>query len=58
MIGREIIEIFGEKGLDVFIVGVGIGGIIIGVFCVLKKVNFDVVIYVVEVDEFVIFFGE
>ncbi|HGA2400235.1 TPA: cysteine synthase A [Streptococcus agalactiae] len=56
--GREIIETFGEKGLDAFIAGVGTGGTITGVSRALKKVNPDVAIYAVEADESAILSGE
>lgn len=41
----------------VFVVGVGIGGIVCGVVCVLKKYNLNVYIVVVEFVFFLVFEG-
>ncbi|HEL0612953.1 TPA: cysteine synthase A [Streptococcus equi subsp. zooepidemicus] len=56
--GQEIIEAFGEKGLDAFVSGVGTGGTISGVAHALKAVNPDISIYAVEADESAVLSGE
>ena len=56
--GVEIIEAFGETGLDAFVSGVGTGGTISGVSHALKKANPNVKIYAVEADESAILSGE
>lgn len=49
--GPEIVEAFGEEGLDAFIAGVGTGGTITGVGHVLKKNYPNVKVYALEPDE-------
>lgn len=56
--GPEIIAAFGENGLDAFVAGAGTGGTVSGVSHVLKKVNPNIGIYVVEADESAVFSGE
>ena len=56
--GPEIIEAFGETGLDAFVAGAGTGGTISGVSHVLKKANPAIKTYVVEADESAILSGE
>ncbi|MFC3928361.1 cysteine synthase A [Streptococcus caprae] len=56
--GPEILEAFGETGLDAFVSGVGTGGTISGVSHILKKANPDVKIYAVEADESAVLSGE
>lgn len=56
--GPEIIEAFGETGLDAFVSGVGTGGTITGVSRVLKNANPNVKIYAVEADESAVLSGE
>ena len=56
--GREIVDAFGEKGLDAFIAGVGTGGTVTGVSRALKKVNPEVKIYAVEADESAVLSGD
>lgn len=53
---KEIIEQFGDQ-LDGFVVGIGIGGIIIGVGEVLKEKYLNIKIYVVELVDFLILSG-
>lgn len=49
--GPEILEAFGDTGLDAFVSGVGTGGTVTGVSKVLKAANPDIKIYAVEADE-------
>ena len=56
--GREILEVFGQKGLDAFISGVGTGGTVSGVSHALKKANPDIQIFAVEADESAVLSGE
>lgn len=49
--GKEILEAFGNDGLDAFVAGVGTGGTITGVGEVLKAANPDIEIYAVEATE-------
>ncbi|MFA9413813.1 MULTISPECIES: cysteine synthase A [unclassified Streptococcus] len=56
--GSEILEAFGETGLDAFVSGVGTGGTVTGVSRVLKAANPDIKIYAVEADESAILSGE
>ncbi|MGT2667717.1 cysteine synthase A [Streptococcus rifensis] len=56
--GPEILEAFGETGLDAFVSGVGTGGTISGVSHVLKNANPNVKIYAVEADESAVLSGE
>ncbi|MGT2896427.1 cysteine synthase A [Streptococcus entericus] len=56
--GPEILEAFGETGLDAFVSGVGTGGTVTGVSRVLKAANPDIKIYAVEADESAILSGE
>lgn len=56
--GPEILEAFGQKGLDAFVSGVGTGGTITGVSRVLKQANPDIQIYAVEADESAVLSGE
>ncbi|MFP3719758.1 cysteine synthase A [Niallia circulans] len=46
--GPEIVEAFGEEGLDAFIAGIGTGGTITGAGEVLKEKYSDIKIYAVE----------
>lgn len=56
--GREIIEAFGETGLDAFIAGVGTGGTVSGVSHALKSANPNVQVFAVEADESAVLSGE
>lgn len=56
--GKEIINVFGETGLDAFVSGVGTGGTVTGVANALKKVNADITIVAVEADESAVLSGE
>ncbi|MEX2784426.1 cysteine synthase A [Streptococcus sp. H49] len=56
--GQEILDAFGDTGLDAFIAGVGTGGTITGVSHVLKKANPKIQIFAVEADESAILSGE
>ena len=56
--GVEILEAFGDTGLDAFVSGVGTGGTVSGVSHTLKKVNPEVKIYAVEADESAVLSGE
>lgn len=56
--GQEIIDAFGETGLDAFVAGVGTGGTITGVSRALKATNPAVQVYAVEADESAILSGE
>lgn len=56
--GKEILEAFGETGLDAFVSGVGTGGTITGVSSALKKANPNIDIIAVEADESVVLSGE
>lgn len=56
--GPEILEAFGETGLDAFVSGVGTGGTITGVSRVLKKANPEIKIYAVEANESAVLSGE
>ncbi|WP_438838193.1 cysteine synthase A [Streptococcus pluranimalium] len=56
--GKEIIDTFGETGLDAFVSGVGTGGTISGVANILKKVNANITIVAVEADESAVLSGE
>lgn len=56
--GQEILEAFGETGLDAFVSGIGTGGTISGVSHTLKKVNPNVKIIAVEADESAVLSGE
>lgn len=56
--GVEILEAFGNTGLDAFVSGVGTGGTISGVSHTLKKANPSVKIYAVEADESAVLSGE
>lgn len=49
--GKEILEAFGNDGLDAFVAGVGTGGTITGVGEVLKAANPNIEIYAVEATE-------
>lgn len=49
--GKEILEAFGNDGLDAFVAGVGTGGTITGVGEVLKAANPEIEIYAVEATE-------
>lgn len=49
--GPEIVEAFGEEGLDAFVAGVGTGGTVTGVGHVLKKNYPDIKIYALEPEE-------
>ena len=55
--GAEIIEAFGETGLDAFVAGAGTGGTITGVSHALKKANPNIKTYVVEAAESAILSG-
>ncbi|MFU2205318.1 cysteine synthase A [Streptococcus pluranimalium] len=56
--GKEIIDAFGETGLDAFVSGVGTGGTVTGVANTLKKVNPNITIVAVEADESAVLSGE
>ncbi len=56
--GVEILEAFGDTGLDAFVSGVGTGGTVSGVSHTLKKANPEVKIYAVEADESAVLSGE
>lgn len=56
--GREILEAFGDTGLDAFVAGVGTGGTVTGVSRALKAANPAVQVYAVEADESAILSGE
>ncbi|MXQ48797.1 cysteine synthase A [Streptococcus pneumoniae] len=56
--GKEIIDAFGETGLDAFVSGVGTGGTVTGVANALKKVNANITIVAVEADESAVLSGE
>lgn len=56
--GAEIIDAFGQKGLDAFVAGVGTGGTVSGVSHALKKANPDIKVYAVEADESAVLSGE
>lgn len=56
--GKEILEAFGETGLDAFVSGVGTGGTITGVSSALKKANPNIDIIAVEADESAVLSGE
>ncbi|WP_242258041.1 cysteine synthase A [Streptococcus thoraltensis] len=56
--GQEILDAFGETGLDAFVSGVGTGGTITGVANALKKANANVAIVAVEADESAVLSGE
>ncbi|MFC5631804.1 MULTISPECIES: cysteine synthase A [Streptococcus] len=56
--GHEIIEAFGETGLDAFISGVGTGGTVSGVSHALKAANFNTQVFAVEADESAVLSGE
>lgn len=56
--GKEILEAFGDTGLDAFVSGIGTGGTITGVSHTLKKANPDIRIFAVEADESAILSGE
>ena len=56
--GQEIVDAFGDKGLDAFVAGVGTGGTISGVSKTLKTANPDIQVYAVEADESAILSGE
>ncbi|MGT2682353.1 cysteine synthase A [Streptococcus porci] len=56
--GREILEAFGNEGLDAFISGVGTGGTVSGVSHTLKAVNPHVQVFAVEADESAVLSGE
>ncbi|MFV8044438.1 cysteine synthase A [Streptococcus pluranimalium] len=49
--GEEILDIFGETGLDAVVSGVGTGGTITGVSKVLKAANPNIAVVAVEADE-------
>ncbi|MGV3028278.1 cysteine synthase A [Streptococcus hyovaginalis] len=49
--GEEILDIFGETGLDAVVSGVGTGGTITGVSKVLKAANPNITVVAVEADE-------
>lgn len=49
--GEEILDIFGETGLDAVVSGVGTGGTITGVSKVLKAANLNIAVVAVEADE-------
>ncbi|AXQ79219.1 cysteine synthase A [Streptococcus chenjunshii] len=55
--GQEILEAFGDRGLDAFISGVGTGGTVSGVSHALKKVNPKIQILAVEADESAVLSG-
>lgn len=56
--GQEILEDFGETGLDAFISGVGTGGTVSGVAHALKKANPSTEIIAVEADESAVLSGD
>lgn len=56
--GREILEAFGNEGLDAFISGVGTGGTVSGVSHTLKAANPHVQVFAVEADESAVLSGE
>lgn len=56
--GKEIIDAFGETGLDAFVSGVGTGGTITGVANTFKKINANITIVAVEADESAVLSGE
>lgn len=56
--GREILEAFGNEGLDAFISGVGTGGTVSGVSHTLKAANPNVQVFAVEADESAVLSGE
>lgn len=56
--GREILEAFGNEGLDAFISGVGTGGTVSGVSHTLKAANPNVLVFAVEADESAVLSGE
>lgn len=56
--GPEILEAFGEQGLDAFVAGVGTGGTVTGVSRALKTANPDIKIYAVEADESAVLSGD
>lgn len=56
--GREILEAFGNEGLDAFISGVGTGGTVSGVSHTLKAANPNVRVFAVEADESAVLSGE
>lgn len=56
--GREILEAFGNEGLDAFISGVGTGGTVSGVSHTLKVANPNVQVFAVEADESAVLSGE
>lgn len=56
--GLEILEAFGDKGLDAFVAGVGTGGTLSGVSHVLKKANPDLEVYAVEAAESAVLSGQ
>ena len=56
--GVEILEAFGDTGLDAFVSGVGTGGTVSGVSHTLKKANPEVKIYAVEADESAVLSGD
>ncbi|CAM3036638.1 O-acetylserine lyase [Streptococcus acidominimus] len=49
--GEEILDIFGETGLDAVVSGIGTGGTITGVSKVLKAANPNIAVVAVEADE-------
>lgn len=56
--GKEILEAFGDTGLDAFVSGVGTGGTITGVSSALKKANPNIEIIAVEADESAVLSGD
>lgn len=56
--GAEIVEAFGDQGLDAFVAGVGTGGTISGVSKALKKAYPDVKVFAVEADESAVLSGD
>ncbi|MGT2742977.1 cysteine synthase A [Streptococcus plurextorum] len=56
--GQEILEAFGETGLDAFVSGVGTGGTISGVSKVLKQANPAIQVFAVEADESAVLSGQ